>query len=194
MEKCRQEELSRSRYMIFHPLDLAGAYRIEPQLVADERGAFARRFCAETFRAHGLEGDLVQRSISFNARAGTLRGMHFQAPPHLEAKLVRCTRGAIFDVMVDLRDGSPTYGQWYGEELSANNRVILYIPKGFAHGFQTLVDDTEVDYEITPAYVPGAGGGFRFDDPALAIAWPLPVIMVSERDRALPQTHKDIRL
>src|SRR5713226_1925737 len=110
--------------MIFHHLDLAGACRIEPQLIADERGAFARRFCAETFRVHGLESDLLQRSVSFNLRAGTLRGMHFQAPPHPEAKLVRCTRGAVFDVIVDLRDDSGTYGQWHGEELSADNRVM----------------------------------------------------------------------
>jgi dTDP-4-dehydrorhamnose 3,5-epimerase len=180
--------------MIFHPLRLDGAYRIEPTLMVDERGAFARRFCADEFRAHGLESDLVQRSISFNARAGTLRGMHFQAPPHLEAKLVRCARGAIFDVLVDLREGSLTYGQWYGEELSAENHLMLYIPKGFAHGFQALVDNSEVDYEITPAYVPGAGAGFRFDDPALAIPWPLPVTNISEGDRSLSETHKGIRL
>ncbi|MEH2502794.1 dTDP-4-dehydrorhamnose 3,5-epimerase [Bradyrhizobium sp. AZCC 1578] len=186
--------MSFAAFMIFTSLKLAGAYRIEPQPIVDERGAFARRFCADTFRAQGLESDLVQRSISLNARAGTVRGMHFQAPPHLETKLVRCTRGAIFDVMVDLRDGSPTYGQWHGEGLSADNRTMLYIPKGFAHGFQTLVDGTEVDYEITPAYVPGAAAGFRFDDPALAIQWPSSVMVVSDRDRALPETHKGIRL
>jgi len=180
--------------MIFHPLDLAGAYRIAPQLIADERGAFARRFCADEFRALGLEVDLVQRSISFNSRAGTLRGMHFQAPPNLEAKLVRCTRGAIFDVLVDLRAGSPTYGQWHGEELTADNRLMLYIPKGFAHGFQSLVDSTEVDYEITPAYVPGAAAGFRFDDPALTIDWPVADIIVSERDKTLPESHEGIVL
>jgi dTDP-4-dehydrorhamnose 3,5-epimerase len=180
--------------MIFHPLYLAGAYRIELQPIADERGAFARRFCAETFRAHGLESDLVQRSISFNLRAGTLRGMHFQAPPHLEAKVVRCTRGAVFDVMVDLRDGSGTYGQWHGEELTAENQLMLYIPKGFAHGFQTLVDDSEVDYEITPAYVPGADRGFRFDDPSLDIRWPIPAVIMSDRDTALPASSKGMRL
>jgi dTDP-4-dehydrorhamnose 3,5-epimerase len=180
--------------MIFHSLELPGAYRIEPQLFVDERGAFARRFCADEFRVRGLESNLVQSSISFNSRAGTLRGMHFQAPPYLEVKLVRCTRGAIFDVIVDLRDGSPTYGQWHGEELSADNRLMLYIPKGFAHGFQSLVDNTEVDYEITPAYVPGAEAGFRFDDPALAISWAAPVKIVSERDRSLPESHKGIRL
>jgi dTDP-4-dehydrorhamnose 3,5-epimerase len=120
--------------------------------------------------------------------------MHFQAPPHLEAKLVRCTRGAIFDVIVDLRDGSPTYGQWHGEELSADNHLMLYIPKGFAHGFQTLVDNTEVDYEITPAFVPDAAAGFRFDDPALTIEWPVAGIIISERDRALPSSFYGISL
>jgi dTDP-4-dehydrorhamnose 3,5-epimerase len=180
--------------MIFHPLQLAGAYRIELQLIADERGAFGRRFCADEFRALGLETDLVQRSISFNARAGTLRGMHFQAPPHLEAKIVRCTRGAIFDVLVDLRQGSPTYGHWHGEELTADNRRALYIPKGFAHGFQSLVDKTEVDYEITPAYVPETAAGFRFDDPALAIGWPVADMLISERDKTLPTSFAGILL
>ncbi|RXH01614.1 dTDP-4-dehydrorhamnose 3,5-epimerase [Bradyrhizobium vignae] len=172
--------------MIFHELPLAGAYRIEPQLIVDHRGGFARRFCAETFRAHGLESDFVQRSISYNRRAGTLRGMHFQAAPHLEAKLVRCTRGAIFDVIVDLRRSSTTFGRWYAETLTADSRVILYVPKGFAHGFQTLVDNTDVDYEISPAYVPGAERGFRFDDPGLAINWPVADAVISERDEALP--------
>ena len=180
--------------MIFHQLRLAGAYRIDPQPIMDERGAFVRRFCAEAFRAHGLESDLVQRSISLNFRAGTLRGMHYQAPPHVEVKLVRCTRGAMYDVLVDLRDDSATYGQWYGEELTAANRVMLYIPKGFAHGFQTLVDNTEVDYEITPAYLPGADRGFRFDDPSLDIRWPIAVAIVSDRDKSLPESCQGIRL
>jgi dTDP-4-dehydrorhamnose 3,5-epimerase len=180
--------------MIFHSLPMAGAYRIEPQLLIDERGGFARRFCTDEFRAHGLETDMVQRSISFNARAGTLRGVHFQKSPHLESKIVRCTRGAVFDVLVDLREGSPTYGQWHGEELTADNRLMLYIPKGFAHGFQSLVDDTEVDYEITPAYVPGADGGFRFDDRALSIKWPIADVIMSERDKALPESHEGIVL
>lgn len=180
--------------MKFHSLKLVGAYRIEPQLIADERGAFARRFCADEFRALGLETDLVQRSISFNARAGTLRGMHFQVPPHLETKTVRCTRGAIFDVIVDLRRGSTTYGRWHGEELTADNHLTLYIPKGFAHGFQSLVDNTEVDYEITPAYVPSAAAGFRFDDPALGITWPIAGVIVSERDKALPPSFAGIVL
>jgi dTDP-4-dehydrorhamnose 3,5-epimerase len=180
--------------MIFEPLTLVGAYRIKLQPSSDERGSFTRRFCAETFRQYGLESNLVQRSVSFNRRAGTLRGLHFQAPPHSEIKLVRCVRGAIFDVMVDLREGSPTYGQWHGEELSAENHLMLYIPKGFAHGFQSLVDNSEVDYEITPAYVPGVSAGFRFDDPSLAINWPIARIIMSERDKALPKSHEGMVL
>jgi dTDP-4-dehydrorhamnose 3,5-epimerase len=180
--------------MIFHSLKLPGAFRIEPQLIVDGRGAFARRFCADEFRALGLETDLVQRSISFNARAGTVRGMHFQASPHLETKIVRCTRGAIFDAMVDLRKGSPSYGQWYGEELSADNRLMLYIPRGLAHGFQTLVDNTEVDYEITPQYVPEFGRGFRFDDPLLNIMWPIETPIISDQDKALPTSFEGIAL
>jgi dTDP-4-dehydrorhamnose 3,5-epimerase len=180
--------------MIFDPLPLSGAFRIQPQLLTDERGAFARRFCAEEFRARGLESDLLQRSISINLRAGTIRGFHFQVAPHVETKLVRCTRGAIFDVIVDLREGSPTYGQWHGEELSSDNHLMLYVPKGFAHGFQSLVDNTEVDYEITPAYVPGAVGGFRYDVPALAINWPIKDVIVSERDKTLPSFFAGISL
>jgi dTDP-4-dehydrorhamnose 3,5-epimerase len=180
--------------MIFTSLHLAGAYRIEPRMIEDERGAFGRRFCADEFRARGLESDLVQRSVSISARKGTLRGMHFQAHPHLEAKIVRCTRGAIFDVMVDLREGSPTYGQWHGEELTADNYLMLYIPKGFAHGFQSLVDNSEVDYEITPAYIPSASSGFRFDDPSLAINWPIAGVIISERDKALPPSFAGILL
>jgi dTDP-4-dehydrorhamnose 3,5-epimerase len=170
----------------FEPLSLSGAYRIRMNRLTDHRGFFARRFCAEAFRARDLEFDFVQRSISFNLRRGTLRGLHFQAPPGLETKIVRCTRGAAFDVLVDLRAGSSTYGRWHGEELSADNRVMLYVPRGFAHGFQTLIDDTEIDYEITPAYVPEAARGIRFDDPTLAIAWPVVDATVSSRDRELP--------
>jgi dTDP-4-dehydrorhamnose 3,5-epimerase len=180
--------------MIFQELKLSGAYRIGLELIEDLRGGFARRFCAETFSANGLESDFVQRSISYNKRAGTLRGMHFQVRPHLETKVVRCSRGAIFDVMVDLREGSPTYGQWHGEELSANNHLMLYIPKGFAHGFQSLIDDTEVDYEITPAYVPDATAGFRFDASGLAIKWPIADVITSERDKMLPSSFAGILL
>jgi dTDP-4-dehydrorhamnose 3,5-epimerase len=171
--------------LTFEPLSLAGAYRIRMNPSADDRGFFARRFCAEGFRRRGLECDFVQRSVSFNLRRGTLRGLHFQAPPALETKIVRCTRGAAFDVIADLRAGSPTYARWHSEELSADNRVMLYVPKGFAHGFQTLTDDTEIDYEITPAYVPDAARGVRFDDPDLAITWPVSMPVLSAKDMGL---------
>jgi dTDP-4-dehydrorhamnose 3,5-epimerase len=171
---------------VFEPLPFAGAYRIRMAPAADDRGFFARRFCAETFRRHGLETDFVQRSLSYNARRGTLRGLHFQAPPALETKIVRCIRGAAFDVIVDLRQDSPTLGRWHGEQMTADDRMMLYVPQGLAHGFQTLENDTEIDYEITPAYDPGAARGVRFDDPTLAIAWPVRDTIVSVRDRNLP--------
>ncbi len=172
--------------LTFELLSLPGAYRIRMNPSADERGFFARRFCADAFRNRELEYDFVQRSVSFNSRRGTLRGLHFQAPPASETKIVRCTRGVAFDVIVDLRAESPTFGHWHGEEISADNRIMLYVPRGFAHGFQTLTDDTEIDYEITPAYVPDAAHGIRFDDQRLAIKWPLSNAIVSTRDRQLP--------
>jgi dTDP-4-dehydrorhamnose 3,5-epimerase len=172
--------------MQFEPLRLAGAYRISLEAHTDERGFFARRFCAVEFAERGLQPDFVQRSISFNTRRGTLRGLHFQAAPHGEIKLVRCTRGAAFDVIVDIRQDSSTYGQWHAERLTAENRLILYIPEGFAHGFQTLEGNTELDYEIFPKYVPEATRGIRWDDPDIAISWPIAEITLGDRDRQLP--------
>lgn len=173
--------------MIFRELALAGALVIEPEPARDERGFFARIFCEEAFGARGLETRFPQSSISFNARRHTLRGMHFQLAPAEETKLVRCTSGAVYDVIVDLREGSPTRLSWVAVELSAANRLTLYIPEGFAHGFQTLTDEAEVAYDISRAYTPGLAGGLRFDDPALAIDWPAaPERIVSERDRAWP--------
>jgi dTDP-4-dehydrorhamnose 3,5-epimerase len=172
--------------MRFHPLSIAGAFRIEIEPVRDERGFFARTFAAEEFRAMGLVSDFVERSLSLNKLRGTLRGMHWQAAPDEETKLVRCTHGAIFDVLVDLRKGSPTFAKWHGLELSASNHVAAYIPQGCAHGFQTLVDETEVAYEISRAYVAEGARGVRFDDPTLAIAWPIANPTISARDRALP--------
>lgn len=172
--------------MIFEALPVTGAYRIRLSPSSDERGFFARRFCVETFRARGLETDFIQRSISFNARRGTLRGLHIQAAPYAETKLVRCTRGAAFDVLADVRRNSPTFCIWHGEEITEANRTILYVPAGVAHGFQTLDDGTEIDYEITPAYVASAAGGIRFDDPALGISWPIPEAIVSAGDLSLP--------
>jgi dTDP-4-dehydrorhamnose 3,5-epimerase len=172
--------------MFFDAPDLPGLLVVRPERHEDERGFFTRTFCRDTFAARGLVPDFPQTSISNNRRAGTVRGMHFQRAPHGETKLVRCQRGAIHDVVVDLRPDQPTYLQSRGFDLSAENGLALYIPDGFAHGFQTLVDNTEVFYAITPAFVPGAGTGIRFDDPAITIRWPLPVSVISDKDRAWP--------
>jgi dTDP-4-dehydrorhamnose 3,5-epimerase len=165
---------------------LKGATIIDIEPIEDERGFFARSWCREEFEAHGLNPVLVQCSISFNRRKGTLRGMHYQAKPHEEAKLVRCTRGAIYDVILDLRPGSATSGQWVSVELSAENRQSLYVPEGFAHGFQTLADNTEVFYQISAVYVPESARAIRWNDPAFQIAWPLPITAISGKDQSYP--------
>lgn len=172
--------------MQFDQTTLPGAHLIRPDPAHDERGFFARSFCVREFAEHGLETTFVQHSTSYNIKRGTLRGMHFQRPPHGEVKLVRCLSGAIWDVIVDLRPGSASFGCWQGFELTARNRHQLYIPKGFAHGFQTLADDTEVGYLISAFHVPSGACGVRHDDPALAIAWPLPAVALSKRDRSWP--------
>jgi len=169
--------------VFFHSTKIAGAVLIEPERFEDERGFFARTWCRREFERHGLNPELVQCSISFNARKGTLRGMHFQVAPHEEAKLVRCTRGAVYDVIVDLRPASPTFKQWAAVELTAQNHKMLYIPEGVAHGFQTLADDTEIFYQMSAFYHPESARAFRFDDPAFDIKWPLPVAAMSEKDR-----------
>ena len=161
---------------------LKGAYVIEPERLQDERGFFARTFCQREFEAHGLNPLLVQCSISFNAKKGTLRGMHYQVPPHQETKLVRCTQGAIYDVILDIHPASPTFKQWVAVELTADDRRALYIPAGFAHGFQTLADHTEVLYQMSEFYHPESARGARWDDPAFGITWPLPNPIVSQRD------------
>ncbi len=160
--------------------------------IEDERGFFARSFCAGEFAEHGLAAPTSQCSVSFNARHGTLRGLHFQAAPHDEEKLVRCTAGAIFDVAVDLRLGSATRLQWFGTELSAGNHRALYIPKGFAHGFVTLADATEVLYMISVPHAPGFGRGVRWNDPAFAIDWPVQPVVISARDAAYPSFDADV--
>jgi dTDP-4-dehydrorhamnose 3,5-epimerase len=171
----------------FVPLPLPGAFRIEIDRREDERGFFARTFCAEEFGTQGLVTDFPQHSISFNKKKGTLRGMHYQAAPHAETKVVRCTAGIVFDVLVDLRRSSPTFGRWHAETLTADNRTMLYIPAGCAHGFQALADMTELYYQITPAYVLAAARGLAYNDPQLAIAWPLPDTVVSAADRTRPE-------
>ena len=173
--------------MIFEAVPLAGAFVVTPEPARDDRGEFARLFCAQTFADQGLDPRLDQISYSFNRRRGTLRGLHLQRPPHAEAKLVRVTAGAIFDVIVDVREGSPTFGQWYGVELNATGRRQLYIPVGFAHGFQTLTDTAEVLYLISTPFAPASQDGLRWNDPALAIAWPDPAAAIlSDRDQTLP--------
>lgn len=172
--------------MIFTPAPLAGVYIVDVEPHADGRGAFARTFCADEFARHGLCASFPQCSTSFNHTAGTLRGLHYQVAPHAEAKLVRATAGAIFDVIVDLRAGSKTRHAWFGVELTAANRRALYIPEGLAHGFQTLTDGAEVFYQISRPHVPEAARGARWDDPAFGIAWPRPVSCISERDKNYP--------
>jgi dTDP-4-dehydrorhamnose 3,5-epimerase len=172
--------------MIFSPLRLPGAFVIDLEPRRDERGFFARTWCQREFEAHGLTTQMVQANLSHNLRAGTLRGLHYQANPFAEAKLVRCTRGAIWDVIVDVRPDSPTQRQWLGVELTAENYRMLYVPEGFAHGFLTLVDDVEVSYQVSQFYTPGAERGLRWDDPALSITWPQPVRVISEKDARWP--------
>ena len=172
--------------MIVSELPLPGAYRVGIARHADARGFFARTACEDTLVARGLVGRFRQSSVSFNVRRGTVRGLHYALSPHAETKLVRCTSGAIHDVIVDLRQESPTYLRAVGVELSAENRDALYVPAGFAHGFQTLRDDTEVLYMIDRAYVADAARGLRWDDPMLDVTWPEPVTVIAERDRAYP--------
>lgn len=172
--------------MRFLPTTLTDAVLIEPERRADPRGWFARLYCEEEFAAHGLKTRFPQQNASANPKAGTLRGMHFQHPPHAEVKVVRCTRGAIHDVIIDLRPDSPTYRKWEGFDLTAENGRMLYVPEGFAHGYQTLEDDSEVAYLVSYPYTPGAEGGLRADDPAFGIVWPRPVTMISDKDAGWP--------
>lgn len=172
--------------MRFEPTPLAGAYLIHLEPRADARGLFARAFCAQEFAAQGLETLFVQANISTNSHAGTVRGMHFQREPSAEVKLVRCIKGAVYDVIVDMREGSPSYRRWFGAELSEDNGVAMYVPKGFAHGYQALSDGAAVFYLVSAFYAPQAEGGLRHDDPTLAIAWPRAATDISPKDAAWP--------
>jgi dTDP-4-dehydrorhamnose 3,5-epimerase len=172
--------------MRFRPLRVEGAWLIEPDPHVDERGLFARTWSAEEFRERGLSTSFVQASVSWNPVMGTLRGMHYQVHPGAENKLVRCTSGSIFDVVLDLREQSPTFRKWSGATLTATNRAALYVPEGCAHGFLTLADESEVLYEITASYEPTLARGVRFDDPAFAIEWPSAPTRISERDAHYP--------
>ena len=172
--------------MNFIETKLKGAFVVEPERLEDARGFFARTWCKREFDTHGLNPNLAQCNISFNKKRGTLRGMHYQKAPHEEAKLVRCTIGAIYDVVVDLRPKSPTFKDWFSVELTAENRKIIYIPKGFCHGFMTLEDNTEVFYQMSEFYTPEFSRGFRWNEPAFSITWPEDVKVISEKDLQYP--------
>ena len=172
--------------MIFTETPLAGAFLIDVERRVDERGFFARAWCEDEFAAHGILAPPRQANLSSNPQRGTLRGMHYQLPPHEETKLVRCTRGALFDVIVDLRDESPTYQQWFGIELTADSFRMLFVPGRFAHGFLTLTDNTDIFYQVSAKYTPGAERGIRWNDPAIGIQWPMQPTLVSQKDQEQP--------
>jgi dTDP-4-dehydrorhamnose 3,5-epimerase len=176
--------------MRFMETDIVGAKVIDPTPHQDDRGRFLRAWCAREFAEHGLDFSPVQANLGLGSTKGTVRGMHFQEAPAIEAKLVRCTRGAIFDALVDLRPGSPSYGKWYGVELSAENARMLYVPANCAHGYQTLEESTEMYYMTSAFYTPSAVRGVRFDDPAFGIQWPLVATVVSEQDRNWPLVER----
>lgn len=172
--------------MIFTPTKLAGASIVELKELRDERGFFARSWCQREFQEQGLSANVVQANVSYNKLKGTLRGMHYQVSPYEESKLVRCTRGAVYDVIIDLRPGSTTIKQWIGVELTAANHRMLFVPEGFAHGFVTLTDDAEVTYQVTQFYQPGSERGVRYNDPLFGIEWPTAVVVISDKDKSWP--------
>jgi dTDP-4-dehydrorhamnose 3,5-epimerase len=172
--------------MKFTETKLKGAFVVEIEKLSDERGFFARSWCRKEFETHGLASRVVQANVSYNRRRGTMRGMHYQIAPYQESKLIRCTRGAIYDVIIDLRPDSPTYKQWTGVELTADNYTMFFVPQDFAHGFETLTDNTEITYQVSQFYTPGSEKGIRFDDPAFNIQWPLEVAVLSDKDRTWP--------
>jgi dTDP-4-dehydrorhamnose 3,5-epimerase len=177
--------------MIFNKTPLAGAYTIDLEKRGDDRGFFARMFCEQEFAAHGLETRFVQMNNSYNTKKGVLRGMHYQLPPAAEVKVVRCVQGALYDFIVDLREGSPTFMQWYGAELSAENRTMMYVPRGFGHGFITLTDDVEAMYLVSDFYAPETERGVRWDDPALGVTLPVAVTEISPKDAAWPDLNPE---
>jgi dTDP-4-dehydrorhamnose 3,5-epimerase len=170
--------------MQFFPTSLSGVWILQLKLIQDDRGFFARGWCREELAAHGLNPNAVQLNVAHSVRKGTLRGLHYQDHPDQEVKLIRCTRGAVYDVAVDVRHDSPTCGRWVGVELTAENGKMLYVPEGFAHGYQTLADDTDIYYLTSAAYSPKTATGVRYDDPSFGIVWPLPVSMISDADRS----------
>jgi dTDP-4-dehydrorhamnose 3,5-epimerase len=185
-KKCSYKTHSKGVAMIFKKTDLKDAYIIELEAFSDSRGYFARAFCKNEFANHGIDFTVVQANTSFSAQKHTLRGMHYQDEPYQEAKLIKCTKGSIFDVIIDMRPDSPTYKQWLGVELSNQNRKMIYAPEGVAHGFLTLEDDTEVYYPVTEYYTPDAEKGIRWDDSAFGINWPVLPEIISEKDMSWP--------
>lgn len=179
--------------MTFTELSLPGSYKIDPDIRSDERGWFARTFCIKDFEQIGHTANWVQLNHSSTAKAGTIRGMHYQLPPFTEIKLVRCIKGAVYDVIVDLREGSPTFLNWQGVELSEDNKTLIYIPAGFAHGFQALTDNSELIYHHSAIYEPGFEKAIRYDDPLINILWPKPVTLVSDRDRNHPYLESNFK-
>lgn len=177
--------------MLFHKTPLEGAYLIEPEKRGDDRGFFARVFCEKEFAEHDLETRFVQVNNSLSAKRGTLRGLHYQLPPSAEVKLVRAVRGGLWDVIVDLRAGSPTYGKWFGAELTADNRMMMYVPRGFAHAFITLTDDCEALYLVSAFYDPAAERGVRWNDPAVDIQWPIQPVEISDKDGKWPDLNAE---
>lgn len=173
--------------MIFIQTKLKGAYIIEIEKLSDERGFFSRSWCNREFQDHGLNSKMVQANIGFSRKKGTLRGLHYQMPPHEEVKTVRCTMGAIFDVIVDLRSDSPTYRQWISAELNSENRRMIYVPEGFAQGYITLTDNTEIYYNTSQFYSPDFARGVRYDDPSFSIEWPINVKVISDADKSWPR-------
>ena len=172
--------------MLFEKMNVEGLWIIRPQLVKDKRGFFARMVCEREFEAHGLPNRWAQQNIAYNHRKGTLRGMHYQLGDSAEIKVVRCTQGSIYDVVVDLRKASPTYLRWTGVELSAENHKMFYIPEGFAHGYMTLTDHVEISYLVSAFYAPGAESGIRYNDPKVGIAWPMEPDVISDKDSSWP--------
>jgi dTDP-4-dehydrorhamnose 3,5-epimerase len=172
--------------MKFTETKLKGAFVVEIQKLTDERGFFARSWCQKEFEDQGLNPSFVQANVSCNFKKGTIRGMHYQIAPYQECKLIRCTRGAIYDVIIDLRPDSPTYKQWTGVELTADNFTMFFVPQDFAHGFQTLTDEAEITYQVSQFYTPGSEKGIRFDDPNFNIQWPLEATIISDKDRTWP--------
>ena len=177
--------------MKFIETNLKGAFLIELDKLQDERGFFARSYCQREFEEHGLNPRVVQCNVSYNIKKGTMRGMHYQVPPYEEAKLVRCIKGAIYDVIIDLRPDSETYMKHYGVQLDSENRSMLFVPEGFAHGFLTLEDNTEVFYQMSEFYAPDSARGFRWNDPAFDIKWPMEIKVISDRDRTYPDFEKE---